>query len=206
MTAIAKRISYLTHARRGKPITSAKKHIKYVEANRMKKDGEPVHRNIPSLFNSEQNKIDRKDIYKILDNQPKQGVVMHKFVFSISEDERNRGQINLEELVRESMERYQTTLNRQFTWFAAVHDDKGHPHAHVLILGRDKERKEVGLFKGHLKKLNQIVEKSRERQEERNLDRGLIRNEFDLLRELDAERELSLTQEKINTNEREMSR
>ncbi|WP_411802240.1 hypothetical protein [Bacillus paralicheniformis] len=33
------------------------------------------------------------------------------------------------------MNRFETKYNVKLDWVSAVHDDKGHPHAHVVIRG-----------------------------------------------------------------------
>src|SRR5690606_11268684 len=94
---------------------------------------------------------------------------MHKLVISFSEEERDRLQIDMMELTRDAMARFKVLLNRELDWVAAIHDDKGHPHVHVVYRGRDKNGKPVFVGKEHLKELRKIVEQEKVRQAERTL-------------------------------------
>jgi type IV secretory pathway VirD2 relaxase len=182
MAANVKMLKYISHNGTEKPIHSAKEHIKYMEANREK------HRNKPDLFNDKADKLDRREFFKRIQEQPKNGVVLHKMVITLSEDERNRLQIDLRELARDTMAAFETQIGRRLDWVAAIHDDEGHPHVHIAFRGRDQDGKQVGIYPIHVKQLKEIADKEKIRQAERNLSRSQVR---DIIKELDKERESS---------------
>lgn len=171
MAANVKVLKYISHNGNGKAVGRAKGHIKYMEANR------EIHRNKPQLFNGEREHINRRDFFDRLEGQPKSGVVLHKMVITLSEDERDRLKINLKQLARDTMASFETKINRRLDWVAAIHDDKGHPHVHIAIRGRDMDGKQVGIFPIHVKQLKEIADREKTRQAEhtRGIDRSLIK-------------------------------
>uniref|UniRef100_UPI0011E7B4FF relaxase/mobilization nuclease domain-containing protein n=3 Tax=Bacteria TaxID=2 RepID=UPI0011E7B4FF len=144
------------------------------------------HRTPPELFTATQNSIERIEFFKKLNEQPKRGVVGHKLVISLSEDEHERYATDLKELVRDTMNRFEGKHNVKLDWVAAVHDDKGHPHAHVVIRGYNEDGKQVGLYPSHLKDLQAFAEQEKERQFERSKGKNKTR---DFFKELSEERE-----------------
>lgn len=179
MVAHVKSLGFASHNTGGKPITHIKEHTKYIEADR------DHHRNTPELFNQNQDKIDRRDFFQKLNEQPKRGVVGHKMVFSLSEDERERYNTDMKTLVRDTMNRFEGKHNVQLDWVASVHDDEDHPHAHVVIRGYNEEGKQVGIYPSHIKDLQDFADQEKERQFERQ------QPDRDLLKEMEQEREIA---------------
>lgn len=182
MVAHVKSLGFASHNSGGKPITHIKEHIKYMEADR------EHHRNKPELFNQDQDNIQRKDFFQKLNEQPKRGVVGHKLVISLSEEERQNYKTNLKELVRDTMNRFEGKHNVKLDWVAAVHDDEGHPHAHVVIRGYNEDGKQVGMYPKHIKDFQAFAEQEKERQFTR------YQPERDFLKELDQERQINVPQ------------
>ncbi|COE16436.1 Relaxase/Mobilisation nuclease domain [Streptococcus pneumoniae] len=180
MVAHVKSLGFASHSKGGKPITHIKEHIKYIELDR------EHHRTPPELFTAAQDTIPRIEFFKKLNEQPKRGVVGHKLVLSLSEDEQGRFATDLKELVRDTMNRFEGKHNVKLDWIAAVHDDKGHPHAHIVIRGYNQDGKQVGLYPSHLKDLQTFAEQEKERQFERSKGK---RKSLDFLRELAEEKE-----------------
>ncbi|MEC2273088.1 relaxase/mobilization nuclease domain-containing protein [Bacillus velezensis] len=180
MVAHVKSLGFASHSKGGKPITHIKEHIKYIELDR------EHHRTPPELFTAAQDTIPRIEFFKKLNEQPKRGVVGHKLVLSLSEDEQGRFATDLKELVRDTMNRFEGKHNVKLDWIAAVHDDKGHPHAHIVIRGYNQDGKQVGLYPSHLKDLQTFAEQEKERQFERSKGK---RKSRDFLRELTEEKE-----------------
>ncbi|AQP98315.1 relaxase/mobilization nuclease domain-containing protein [Bacillus sp. 275] len=180
MVAHVKSLGFASHSKGGKPITHIKEHIKYIELDR------EHHRTPPELFTAAQDIIPRIEFFKKLNEQPKRGVVGHKLVISLSEDEQGRFATDLKELVRDTMNRFEGKHNVKLDWIAAVHDDKGHPHAHIVIRGYNQDGKQVGLYPSHLKDLQTFAEQEKERQFERSKGK---RKSRDFLRELAEEKE-----------------
>ncbi|MDQ4712344.1 MULTISPECIES: relaxase/mobilization nuclease domain-containing protein [Bacillaceae] len=195
MVAHVKSLGFASHSKGGKPITHIKEHIKYIELDR------DHHRTPPELFTAAQDKIQRIEFFKKLNEQPKRGVVGHKLVISLSEDEQGRFATDLKELVRDTMNRFEGKHNVKLDWVAAVHDDKGHPHAHVVIRGYNEDGKQVGLYPSHLKDLQSFAEQEKERQFERSKGRSKSRDFLkELAEEIELEPSIPLTQKKRRRN------
>ena len=195
MVAHVKSLGFASHSKGGKPITHIKEHIKYIELDR------EHHRTPPELFTAEQDTIPRIEFFKKLNEQPKRGVVGHKLVISLSEDEQGRFATNLKELVRDTMNRFEGKHNVKLDWIAAVHDDKGHPHAHVVIRGYNEDGKQVGLYPSHLKDLQTFAEQEKERQFERSRGRSKRRDFLkELAEEIELEPSIPFTQKKRRRN------
>lgn len=176
-----------------KPIIAIKKHLKYIEADREDKEGNKVHLEPPTLFTKEKEKANRSDPLAFgqrIAEQPEKGVVAHKLVISLSEDEQKRlGSISMIELVRETLSQYELARKQQLDWIASFHNDKGHPHCHVVIRGRDLNGKSVYISEPQMKQMARIGERVKERLAERNLERGRYMQK-DLRKQLEQEREI----------------
>lgn len=180
-------------------MAAIKRHIRYIETEK------EHHRNTPVLFNDQADFVQRREVYRKLNELPKQGVVGHKLVFTMSENEWREGRIDLRELVRESMRSYEMQKKVKLDWVAAIHHDEGHPHCHVVVLGRDDRGRQVGFYKKDIAKIQEITEFHRERIAERNQTREMEREiDRDLIKELEQERPLTPAPER--SLEREMSR
>lgn len=180
MVATIKVLKYISHNGGGKPINKAKEHIKYIEANREK------HRNKPELFNGKEEKLNKKDFFKRIESQSRNGVALHKFVITMSEDERNRLNIDLKELARDTMASFETKTGYKLDWIGGIHDDEGHPHVHIAYRGRDINHKPVFIAPKHVKELKRIVEYEKVKQVERNLG---VEKARDILKEYEKEYE-----------------
>ena len=201
MTAHVKLLGYERFGKKGKgnPKAAIKRHVKYIEMDK------EHHQNLPTLFNDREDYVDRIDFYQKINRQPNKGVVAHKLIITMSENEWREGRIDLRELTRETMASYQIQNELKLDWVAAIHLDKGHPHVHVVIRGIDNQGKQVGIFKKNLKQLQQIAERHRERLSERNKTRELDRGNRALLQELEQEPSLTPAPEKVR-EEKEISR
>lgn len=164
-------------------IRTAKDHIKYMTAPR------EYHRNNPHLFDATRDYVHRREFFDRLEKQrpSRRHAIMHKLVISFSEAERNRLRIDLKELTRDAMSRFETRLGQQLDWVAAIHDDRGHPHVHVVYRGRDLLGKPVFVGKEHLRDLRRIVEEEKVRQVERTFGPEKARQILeDLEKEMEA--------------------
>lgn len=169
MAANVKVLRYVSHqGNPSKAITKAKDHIKYIEADR------EHHRNNPHLFNGDKDNIRRQQFYRRIEDQPKNGVVIHKLVISLSEDERNRFQIDMKELARDTMARIEGKMNEKLDWVGSLHDDKGHPHVHIVIRGRSERNKQLYISKPLIQDMRKIADREKIRQAERKLGRDKV--------------------------------
>jgi type IV secretory pathway VirD2 relaxase len=174
-----------------KPIVAIKKHIKYIESDRLNKKGEKVHREPPTLFTKDEDNPDRKEFAARISTQKAHGVVAHKFIISLSEDEQKRLGIDMVELVRETMSQYELARKQQLDWLAAYHDDEGHQHCHVVLRGRDMSGKSVFFGEPQMRQMERLGERVKKRMAERNKERGwLPEKEVDWRKQLEQEREM----------------
>jgi hypothetical protein len=60
--------------------------------------------------------------------------------------------VNCEALTKTLVKRLEAVMGKKFSWMAAVHTDTGHPHAHLLINGTDKNGEDVYFDKTLIKK------------------------------------------------------
>src|SRR4051812_16051915 len=181
MAVFVKPLGFLSHAK-PKAIHKAKEHIKYMEANREK------HRNNPDLFNGKEDKINRKEFFERIEEQPRniRDITIHKFVLTMSQDEKDRLNIDLRELARDTIEAFETKTGQRLDWLGAIHDDEGHPHVHIAIRGRDLDGNKVEIYKLQISQLKEVAEKEKLRQAERNIGKEQTR---DIMKELDKEHE-----------------
>lgn len=132
-------------------------------------------------------RVDRREFFKRIEQQPRHGIVMHKWVISLSEDERDRLQIDMKQLARDFMNRLQMRYNIKLDWVAAIHDDKGHPHVHIAVRGwADGNKRQFAVYPTHIKEMRKILEEEKIRQAERKLGKEQAR---DILKEMEQEQE-----------------
>lgn len=163
MGVLVKRTGFEKYRTKGKsrPIRAIKNHIRYISHQKEK------HRNEVKLFDQDRDEVARKEIYEKLQNQRQHGTVAHKLVFSLSEDEAIKHNVDMVELVRETMAQYEAKYKQKLTWVGALHDDEGHPHVHIVILGRDQNDKAVGVYTRHMRQMEKMAERVKERMRER---------------------------------------
>lgn len=198
MTAHVKALGYASYnQKKGDPKGAIKRHIKYIEQDK------DHHQNKPVLFNDKDDYVNRIQFYQKINAQPNRGVVGHKLVLTMSEEEWREDRIDLKELTRETMASYSMQQKKKLDWVASIHQDKGHPHAHIVIRGVDDRGRQVGMYPKNIKELQKIAEQQRERLAERNKAREIERDERDLLQELANERTLSPAPHRDHKIERE---
>lgn len=168
---------------------SIKAHLKYIE-NRPNEKGEREKR---KMFN-ENGKTSREEFQDKLDKQPNTGVNGHKVVISMDRKDQESGNIDMEELTKQSMAALEAKMGVKLEWIGTIHDKKSNPHAHVVIAGRDKDGKEVRLTKRELEWLKNRIDMEQKRQRERNMGRGItpISIEIPSLKQLILDRANSL--------------
>lgn len=163
MAANVKILAYIGHQKGH--ITKAKEHIKYMIAPR------EHHRNNPHLFDKNNDYVNRREFFDRLEQQKPspRHAFMHKMVITLSEEERGRLKIDLKELARDTMSRFEGKTNHRIDWVGAIHDDRGHPHVHLAFRGRDKDGKPIFIGKEQIRQLRQMADQEKVRQAERTL-------------------------------------
>jgi len=73
----------------------------------------------------------------------------HQFRFSLSLKDHSPG-FNFERYVTLFMRQVERDLQRPLDWVAAVHHDTRHPHAHVVLRGRDRDGQALYVTKDYL--------------------------------------------------------
>jgi hypothetical protein len=160
MPVMVKALGYYSH-KGGKAaggMAKIKGHLKYLEHGK-------VHDFKPQGFDGTRDGVSRAEFMEILEKQPERGVIGHKLVFSLSQDERDRMGVDLKTLVRETMRAWEQELGRPLNWIGFQHEDKGHPHVHVVVAGY-ASNKQVGLYERDLNKLRGWTEREKGRQAE----------------------------------------
>lgn len=116
-----------------KSLKTAINHVKYI-AYRDRESGKGY-----GLFSDKNDNIEVKDFVKTLDDKRtthKDVSKIHTLLFTMSGNEWERGNYqhgDYQKMVRNVMEDWQLDKGITVNWVAAVHDEKGHPHTHIVI-------------------------------------------------------------------------
>lgn len=192
MAVLVKALGYYSHkgGKSAKGLSKLKAHLKYLEHGK-------AHPNEPKGFSSDRDEVSRAEFLEEVQKQPERGVIAHKLVFSLSEQERDEFCIDMRQLVRAAMDDWSSRLGRPLRWIGFEHLDKGHPHVHVVVAGYAGE-KQVGIFEKELRAIRRSadIEKERYARLEKALPTeartpGAHRNLDDIARELDSLRTLT---------------
>jgi hypothetical protein len=165
MAVLIKALGFYSHKSGKGGIRKVKQHLKYLEFGK-------EHRTEPEGFNSREESISRAEFMDRIQAQPEHGVIAHKLVFSLSEDERDRCGVSMRELVQETMAQWGQALGRDLQWIGFEHDDPGHPHVHVVVAGYANGR-QVGVYERDIRSIRTFAERERERQAERTMERSV---------------------------------
>jgi len=161
VAVMIKALGFYSHKGGPGGIRKVRQHLKYLEFAK-------EHRNEPEGFNDREENVSRSEFMERIQEQPERGVIAHKLVFSLSEDERDRCGVSMRELVQESMAQWSQELGRELHWVGFEHDDPGHPHVHVVVAGYAGGR-QLGLYERDIRNIRTLADRERERQAERTL-------------------------------------
>ncbi len=152
-------------------------HINYI-AHRRGEDREQGGR---KFFNKEREGIEALEVKQLMyEYADERGVIMHKLILSPGLN------ADAKEYTRELMERLEREKGLELEWRAVVHDNTEHRHAHVVIMGKDKDGHLVRLDKNDYRDLRRFGDEYLDR--EHKLDRYLDREMHDLLRSKEYDR------------------
>lgn len=105
-------------------------HIRYIE-ERERGEGEEPRK----FFDREHEGIERREVTKaMLENQGERAA-MHKLILSPGDN-----RVDLVDYTRESMEALEERLGHKLDWYAVIHENTDHHHAHVVIAGKKPDR------------------------------------------------------------------
>lgn len=143
-----------------------REHIRYIQ-ERERGDGEPERK----FFDREREGIERKEVYEAMMDGRGERAAMHTLILSPGDNG-----VDLEEYTRESMKALEERLGHELDWYATIHRNTEHHHAHVVIAGRIPEREH---------ELEKEYAKQWEREHSKTVDRELSwKNKDSELREL----------------------
>lgn len=156
----------------------ARAHVNYI-AHREGVDREQGGR---KFFDRDKDDIAVREVRDLVDDRAdERGVTIHKLILSPGMQE-----VELKEYTRELMEQLERERGLQLDWKAVIHDNTDHKHAHVVILGLDKEGHRVRFDRKDHKLLRELGDSYLDR--EHKLERYLDREMSDLLRSRDYDR------------------
>jgi type IV secretory pathway VirD2 relaxase len=118
----------------------------------------------------------------------------HQFRFIVSPED--AGELDLKIYVRRVMEQVQRDLGRKVEWAAVNHYDTGHPHAHIVVRGVDREGRELRFERSY------IASGMRWRAQEIATQELGLRHEFEIRRTHSRE----ITQDRFTSLDRELER
>lgn len=165
-------------------------HLRYIEEReRGEKEKER------DFFDRDRNGIERKEVEKAMLENRGERVAMHKLILSPGDNG-----VDVRDYTRDSMTALEERLGHRLDWYAVIHENTDHHHAHVVIAGKvpDREREmERTEAREEAQWLDRILD--RLEQEDRQMVRTLRGEEVDPRdRDVVPEREYSVEEVKTN--------
>lgn len=117
----------------GKGSRSAiREHLRYVQ-ERERGEDEPERK----FFDRERRGIERQEVFEAMLENRGNRAAMHTLILSPGDNN-----VNMEEYTRESMKALEERMGHELDWYATIHQNTDHYHAHVVIAGKipDRER------------------------------------------------------------------
>ncbi len=144
---------------KGKParvaaVGRALAHLKYIQH----RPGEDREQGGREMFNDEENKIDPKALRKAIKELGASKVVVHKLTLSPEVDPTDK-----KAFTREVMDELAREKGLDLQWVAVEHNNTDHGHIHVVVLGKDKQGKEVRIDKKDYPKMKEYGDRYLER-------------------------------------------
>lgn len=154
--------------------SKAKAHVSYIQ-HRSGPDRDAGKR---LFFDKEREGIDGREVKQGIDNMAYDPIVAHKLMLSPGCDG-----VDMKKYVREVMTELENEKGLELDWKAVVHKNTEHDHAHVIVLGVDKNGHRVRLDKNDYTKIRECGDKYLERNH--YYDRFLDKEIQQLLKEPD---------------------
>ena len=123
-----------------------------------------------TFFDPERDAIDVREVRDLIGQSDWRGVIAHRFIVSPGV----RG-VDIRAFTRETMEEIARSRGYDLEWRAIVHANTDHDHAHVVVMGKDKNGKYVKFGVKDYTKMREVGDRilDRDYQLERYLDRDL---------------------------------
>jgi hypothetical protein len=138
-------------------------HVKYIQH----RPGEDRGDGGRELFNEVEDNLDGKRVRKAVREQENSKVVAHKLTLA--------PEINPEDkkaFTREIMHRLGSEKGLDLEWVATVHNNTAHHHIHVVVLGKDKNGKDVRFDKDDYNRIKEYGDRYLERHHPYELEKS----------------------------------
>lgn len=125
----------------------AKAHINYIKFRPGKDKDEGGSR---SFFTDKEDGLTTHRVHDAINRQTGRGVLVHKLIISPGVQD-----ANTQEYVREVMHELGQQKGLELEWYAVEHRNTSNPHSHVVVMGVDKNGRQVKLSKNDYTKLKE---------------------------------------------------
>ncbi len=112
----------------------ARAHVNYIHF-RSRPDRVPGQ---TAFFNAHNNSVSGRTVQQAIMAAPKSGVLIHKFVLAPGSND-----IDIQEYTRKLIDEIGHAKALDLEWFARVHTNTDYVHAHVIIMGKDRQGRSV---------------------------------------------------------------
>ncbi len=129
-------------------------HLKYIQH----RPGEDREQSGREMFNEDEDKIDPKALRKAIKELGASKVVVHKLTLSPEVDPADK-----KAFTREVMDELAREKGLDLKWVAVQHNNTDHGHIHVVVLGKDKQGKDVRIDKKDYPKMKEYGDRYLER-------------------------------------------
>lgn len=151
---------------------AVREHLRYIQ-ERERGEHEPERK----FFDRDRDGIERPEVYqKMLENRGDR-TAMHTLILSPGDNS-----IDMQEYTRESMEALEERMGHKLDWYATIHENTDHYHAHVVIAGkvpgweREVERREAKQWD---REYNQAIDREFSWKNQEAELRGLLGDRYD---------------------------
>ncbi len=165
-------------------------HLKYIQH----RPGEDMEEGGREFFDDENDRLDAKALRRAIREQQDSKVVVHKLTLAPEINPEDKRQFT-----REVMHRLACEKGLDLKWMAVEHNNTAHHHIHVVVLGKDKNGKDVRFDKKDYDLIKHYGDRYLERWHPYELERSRAereRKERERIEERKRERELT-RQERI---------
>lgn len=133
----------------------AKAHVNYIKFRPGKDKDEEKSR---SFFSDKEEGLTSHPVHEAIEKQTGRGVLVHKLIISPGVQG-----ANAQEYVREVMHELGQQKGLELEWYAVEHRNTANPHAHVVVMGTDRNGRQVKISKDDYAKLREVGDKYLER-------------------------------------------
>lgn len=138
-------------------------HVKYIQ-HRQGEDREPDGR---KFFTESEENLDGRSLRKAIKELEESNVVIHKLTLAPEVSPHDK-----RAFTREVMQKLSEEKGQNLRWMAVEHNNTAHHHIHVVILGKDKQGKNVRLDKTDYPKLREWGDRYLERVQPFEMERA----------------------------------